>query len=88
MVDSIDKSLPNTVEEVKDEEFKEKEVAIPGEAIATSDTTQVVMDEEGGAEVSFDPTTVPGRQPDGHFSNLAEDMGEGELQSLGSTLYD
>ena len=31
MVDSIDKSLPNTVEEVKDEEFKEKEVAIPGE---------------------------------------------------------
>ena len=88
MVDSIDKSLPNTVEEVKDEEFKEKEVAIPGEAIATSDTTQVVMDEEGGAEVSFDPTTVPGRQSDGHFANLAEDMGEGELQSLGSTLYD
>jgi len=88
MVDSIDKSLPNTVEEVKDEEFKEKEVAIPGEGIATSDTTEVVMDAEGGAEVSFDPTTVPGRQSDGHFANLAEDMGEGELQSLGSTLYD
>ena len=88
MVDSIDKSLPNTVEEVKDEEFKEKEVAIPGEGIATSETTAVVMDEEGGAEVSFDPTTVPGRQSDGHFSNLAEDMGAGELQSLGSTLYD
>ena len=88
MVDSIDKSLPNTVEEVKDEEFKEKEVAIPGEGIATSETTAVVMDEEGGAEVSFDPTTVPGRQSDGHFANLAEDMGEGELQSLGSTLYD
>ena len=75
MVDSIDKSLPNTVEEVKDEEFKEKEVAIPGEGIATSDTTEVVMDAEGGAEVSFDPTTVPGRQSDGHFANLAEDMG-------------
>jgi len=88
MVDSIDKSLPNTVEEVKDEEFKEKEVAIPGEGIATSETTAVVMDEEGGAEVSFDPTTVPGRQSDGHFANLAEDMGAGELQSLGSTLYD
>ena len=88
MVDSIDKSLPNTVEEIKDEEFKEKEVAIPGEGIATSETTAVVMDEEGGAEVSFDPTTVPGRQSDGHFANLAEGMGEGELQSLGSTLYD
>ena len=32
------------------------------------------MDEEGGAEVSFDPTTVPGRQSDGHFGNLAEDV--------------
>ena len=30
MVDSIDKSLPNTVEEVKDEEFIEKEVPVPG----------------------------------------------------------
>jgi hypothetical protein len=88
MVDSIDKALPNTVEEVKDEEFKEKEVAIPGEQIVGSDTTEVVMDEEGGAEVSFDPTTVPGRQSDGHFANLAEQMGEGELQSLGQTLYD
>ena len=88
MVDSIDKSLPNTVEEVKDEQFKEKEVAIPGEQIVGSDTTEVVMDEEGGAEVSFDPTTVPGRQSDGHFANLAEQMGEGELQSLGQTLYD
>ena len=88
MVDSIDKSLPNTVEEIKDEEFKEKEVAVPGEEVITTDTSEVVMDEAGGAEVTFDPTTVPGRQSDGHFSNLAEDMGEGELQSLGSTLYD
>jgi hypothetical protein len=89
MVDSIDKSLPNTVEEVKDEEFIEKEVPVPGgEEVITTDTSEVVMDSEGGAEVSFDPTTVPGRQSDGHFANLAEDMGEGELQSLGSTLYD
>jgi hypothetical protein len=89
MVDSIDKSLPNTVEEVKDEEFKQQEVPVPGsEEVITTDTSEVVMDAEGGAEVSFDPTTVPGRQSDGHFANLAEDMGEGELQSLGSTLYD
>jgi len=39
MVDSIDKALPNTVEEVKDEEFKQKEVAIHGEQIVGSDTT-------------------------------------------------
>jgi len=89
MVDSIDKSLPNTVEEVKDEQFKEQEVPVPGgEEVITTDTSEVLMDEEGGAEVSFDPTTVPGRSSEGHFANLAEGMPDGELQSLGSKLYD
>jgi hypothetical protein len=46
------------------------------------------MDEEGGAEVTFDPTTVPGRQSDGHFANLADDMSSSSLESLGQTLYD
>ena len=88
MVDSIDKSLPNTVEEIKDEEFQEKEVAVPGEEVITTDTSEVVMDEAGGAEVTFDPTTVPGRQSDGHFANLADSMSNAELESLGQTLYD
>ena len=89
MVDSIDKSLPNTVEEVKDTEFQEKEVAVPGsEEVITTDTSEVVMDEAGGAEVTFDPTTSTDRSTDGHFANLAEDMSDGELESLGSTLFD
>ena len=46
MVDSIDKALPNTVEEIKDEEFKEKEVGVPGEEVITTDTSEVVMDEQ------------------------------------------
>ena len=88
MVDSIDKALPNTVEEVKDEEFKEKEVGVPGEEVITTDTSEIVMDEAGGAEVTFDPTTVPGRQSDGHFANLADSISNAELESLGQTLYD
>jgi len=89
MVDSIDKSLPNTVEEVKDTEFQEKEVAVPGsEEVITTDTSEVVMDETGGAEVTFDPTTSTDRSTEGHFANLAEDMSDGELGSLGSTLFD
>ena len=88
MVDSIDKALPNTVEEVKDEEFKEKEVGVPGEEVITTDTSEIVMDEAGGAEVTFDPTTVPGRQSEGHFANLADSMSNSELESLGQTLYD
>ena len=46
------------------------------------------MDETGGAEVTFDPTTSTDRSTDGHFANLAEDMSDGELESLGSTLFD
>ena len=89
MVDSIDKSLPNTVEEVKETEFQEKEVAVPGsEEVITTDTSEVVMDETGGAEVTFDPTTSTDRSTEGHFANLAEDMSDGELESLGSTLFD
>ena len=89
MVDSIDKSLPNTVEEVKDTEFQEKEVAVPGsEEVITTDTSEVVMDETGGAEVTFDPTASTDRSTDGHFANLAEGMSDGELESLGSTLFD
>ena len=89
MVDSIDKSLPNTVEEVKDTEFQEKEVAVPGsEEVITTDTSEVVMDETGGAEVTFDPTTSTDRSTEGHFANLAEDMSDRELESLGSTLFD
>ena len=36
----------------------------------------------------FDPTTSTDRSTDGHFANLAEDMSDGELESLGSTLFD
>jgi len=46
------------------------------------------MDETGGAEVTFDPTTSTDRNTDGHFANLAEGMSDGELESLGSTLFD
>ena len=73
----------------KTTEFQEKEVAVPGsEEVITTDTSEVVMDETGGAEVTFDPTTSTDRNTDGHFANLAEGMSDGELESLGSTLFD
>jgi len=55
--DSIDKALPNVDQEVVlpeeivvTEEQKEAEV--------TPDGAEVIMDEEGGAEINFDPEPI------------------------------
>ena len=84
----IDDSLPNVTTEDMDIELKETEVAVPGtEEVITTDETEVVMNEEGGAEVSFDPTAEPA-ESQGHFSNLAEVMADNDLDEIGSSLYD
>ena len=46
------------------------------------------MDEEGGAEINFDPNTMEGLQTEDHFSNLAEVMDEQYLDELGANLFD
>ena len=72
MVDSIDKSLPNTVEEVKTKSFKEKEVAVPGEEVITTDTSEVVMDEAEELKIlSIQQRSLVDNQK-GHFEILAE----------------
>jgi len=85
----IDDALPN--QSVSDEEFVEKEVVeieTPTEdVVETSEDIEVMMDDEGGAEVSFDPTTPPEEGED-HFSNLAEYLDDDVLDPLGSNLYD
>ena len=84
----IDDSLPNVTTEDMDIELKETEVGVPGtEEVITTDKTEVVMNEEGGAEVSFDPTAEPA-ESQGHFSNLAEVMADNDLDEIGSSLYD
>ena len=85
--DSIDKVLPNVDQEVVlppedivvTEEQKEAEV--------TPDGAEVIMDEEGGAEVNFDPNAAP-QQGQDHFGNLAENVEDDVLGRLGSDLYE
>ena len=68
----IDDTLPNVSTETGDIEFKETEVGVPGtEEVITSDEVAVTMDEEGGAEVSFDPA-AQALESEGHFDNLVE----------------
>ena len=84
----IDNALPNVTTEDMDIELKETEVPVPGtEEVITTDETEVVMNEEGGAEVSFDPTAEV-EESQGHFSNLAEVMDDDALDEIGTSLYD
>ena len=82
----IDDTLPK--ETISDEAFVETEVATPNEEIESSEDVEVTMDEEGGAEIDFDPNSLSGSESDQHFSNLAEIMDDQYLDELGSTLYD
>jgi len=51
----IDKPLPNVDITEKDEAFVEQEVTVPNEESVNNEDVEVTMDEEGGAEISFDP---------------------------------
>jgi hypothetical protein len=82
--DNIDKALPNVDQEliapeeiVVTEEQKETEV--------TPDGAEVIMDEEGGAEINFDPMSEQQRTQD-HFANIAELLPDDVLGPIGYEL--
>ena len=82
--DNIDKALPNVDQEVVlpeeivvTEEQKETEV--------TPDGAEVIMDEEGGAEISFDPLADQ-QATQNHFENIAELLEDDVLGRIGSDL--
>ena len=87
MADKIDKALPNV----------DPEVNIQPEEITVTETdklstvnpegTEVIMDNEGGAEINFDPMAQQ-QMSQNHFDNLAEQIDDTELSRLGSKLFD
>jgi len=86
----IDKSLPNVTPTPSDPEFKEQEIGV--ETISetapeiTSENVEMNQMEDGGVEVSFDPTQE--LQSENHSSNLAEIIDEQELGQIGADLVD
>ena len=79
----IDKPLPNTNQtRVPNEEIIEVEKTKSAEVIDTpTGPVEVEMDEEGGAEVSFNPSAAIDPIQD-HFANLAESLGDEVLEPL------
>jgi len=87
----IDKPLPNTKTTVEIPGEVEIEEAIQEnveEVQTDKGPVEIEMTEEGGAEVSFDPSAASPEGGEDHYANLAEFLGDDILDDLGSKLTD
>ena len=88
---TIDKPLPNISETVV-EVPKQEELVEAREEITEKKNQQgnieVTMDEEGGAEIAFDPRAVVEEGGQDHFENLADFLGDEILEPLGAKMVD
>ena len=75
-------ALPGEVE--IEEAIKEKVEEVQTE----SGPVEIEMDEEGGAQVSFDPAVASQEGGEDHFENLAEFLNDSVLEPLGNELFD
>ena len=81
----IDKALPNVDQEVV---LPKEELVVTEEdklSEVTPDGAEVIMDEEGGAEVNFDPMSQQQVTQD-HFANIAELLPDDILGRIGADL--
>ena len=88
---TIDKPLPNISETVV-EVPKQEELVEAREEIVEKKNQQgnieVTMDEEGGAEIAFDPRAVVEEGGQDHFDNLADYLGDDILEPLGAKMIE
>jgi len=86
---TIDKSLPNT----------KTEIEIPGEEVIVEEQQEIVerqkdgepeieMNDDGGATVNFDPSSVNPEGGEDHFENLADFLEDKVLDPLASDLME
>ena len=83
--DNIDKALPNVDQDIP---LPEEQIVVTEEdklSEVTPDGAEVIMDEEGGAEVNFDPMAQQ-QTTQNHDENLAELLPDDVLGSMGSEL--
>ena len=88
---TIDKPLPNVTETVVEVPSQEELIQERDEIIETKNqqgNVEVTMDEEGGAEIAFDPRAITEEGGQDHFENLADFLGDEVLEPLGSKLID
>jgi hypothetical protein len=87
----IDKPTPNVSETVIEVPKQEELIQERDEIIEKKNqqgNVEVTMDEEGGAEIAFDPRAVTEEGGQDHFENLADFLGEQVLDPLGAKMVD
>jgi hypothetical protein len=83
----IDKALPNTKTTIEIPGQTEVEQSIQEQVEQAQDpSVEINMDEEGGAEISFDPNAAAPQGGEDHYANLAEFLDESILVEIGSDL--
>jgi hypothetical protein len=83
----IDKALPNTKTTIEIPGQTEVEQTIQEQVEKAQDpSVEINMDEEGGAEISFDPNVAAPQGSEDHYANLAEFLDESILVEIGSDL--
>jgi hypothetical protein len=82
----IDKSLPNTKTTIEIPGQAEIEQNIQEEIQPTDSPVEINMSEDGGAEISFDPSVASMPGGEDHYANLAEFLDESILTDIGSEL--
>jgi len=88
---TIDKPLPNVTETVVEVPSQKELIEERDEIIETKNqqgNVEVTMDEEGGAEIAFDPRAITEEGGQDHFENLADFLGDEVLEPLGSKLVE
>jgi hypothetical protein len=73
--------LPSATEIIQEQENQIQQVEGEGGPV------EITMDEEGGAEISFDPKVASPEGGEDHNANLAEFLEDDVLDPLGSDLY-
>ncbi len=88
---AIDKPVPNVTETVVEVPKQEELIQERDEIIEKKNqqgNVEVTMDEEGGAEIAFDPRAITEEGGQDHFENLADFLGEEVLAPLGNKMVD
>jgi hypothetical protein len=82
---TIDKSLPNVNQNIS---TPGQEVEPAVDNVPKSGLTDVVQNEDGSADINFNPNENKPQQPVDHFANLAESLDDQILGPIGSELCD
>jgi len=88
MVDKIDKALPNVKEKAYIESPEEIQIEESKKIQEVNDQgVEVTENEDGSAEIEFEPGKVAGPGSEDHFSNLADILPDDVVNRLASVLY-